>query len=353
MKESECVVGVIGGLGNEAMVDLSEKITAIPGHEKRNWVLFGNSRLAYKPSELELMGSGQDTTELRREATAEHTVELMQYLGCDLLGVACNSAHELFREVLSTRPLPLVDMLKETARSISETSGPVLIMGVTSLVEAGLYQEALKECGHASAIPSAENQAKVMDAIYNTSFGLKTGQVSKDSERLLCEVLSEECQKQGCGHVILGCTEIPLVFTPQDSVRLRGEKRIPNVHIIDGSNVLAEALVSTTCESATKAIAPPLPGQHVDWLPPATFHVSSLDEMVAIQRRVFRQTDDFLKQRGLAVMGSYMHLPTLFVAGEMPDAIVKLSALNIQPFSGEGEGVGVESILEAHFESMS
>jgi len=354
MKKIKCSVGVIGGLGNEAMVDLADKIAAIPGHERRTWVFFGNSRLAYKPDELGAMGGGRSAVERRREATAHHTIAIMQHLGCDLAGVACNSAHELFREVVRARSIPFVDMLRSTARSIPETRGSVLVMGVTSLMESGLYQEALKECGHTPVVPSEGNQARIMDAIYNTSFGLKTGQVSRESEHLLCEALDEECRRQGCSHVILGCTEIPLVFTPENCSRLRDENRIPAVRIVDGSNVLAQALVSTPCVPGDSAPDVPLPGQDVDWFPPAAFEVASLKEMVSIQHRVFRQTDEFLLQQGLAVKGSYMHLPTLFLVGRKAGCPGTFRELNIELTRPQsGKSVVPESTLKAHFDSLS
>lgn len=354
MNKKTCITGVIGGLGNEAMVDLMEKIIGLPETDNRNWIFFGNSRLAYKPGELDQMGTGDTLTERRREATALHTIEVMRFLGCGVVGLACNSAHELFRKVLKTRPLPFVDMIRHTARSIARTRGNVLVMGVTSLINSGLYQAALKECGLTPVVPSADNQARIMCAIYDTSYGLKTGQVSRKSETLLCQAMTEECKRHGCSHVVLGCTEIPLVFTPRACARLREEQRIPHdVEIIDGSAVLAGALASTRCVPPVKEMSVPVPQKDVDWLPPAAFHVHSLAEAVSIQRSIFQLTQAFCRDRGQIVKGSYMHLPTLFLVGPLSATATILAQLHV-PLHPRGQDLAayVLPLLTRHFESM-
>ena len=45
-------IGIIGGLGNEAMVDLIKKIATLPQAADCEYVIFGNSRMAYKPEEV-------------------------------------------------------------------------------------------------------------------------------------------------------------------------------------------------------------------------------------------------------------------------------------------------------------
>jgi hypothetical protein len=227
-------------------------------------------------------------------------------------------------------------------------------MGVTSLIQAGLYQDALKECGLTAVVPSADNQARIMRAIYDTSFGLKTGQISRESETLLCRVMTAECQRHGCSHVVLGCTEIPLVFTPRACARLREEQRIPHdVEIIDGSAVLAGALASTRCVPPVKEMSVPVPQKDVDWLPPAAFHVHSLAEAVSIQRSIFQLTQAFCRDRGQIVKGSYMHLPTLFLVGPLSATATILAQLHV-PLHPRGQDLAayVLPLLTRHFESM-
>ncbi len=346
------IYGVIGGLGNEAMVDLARKIINIPGHERNSYILYGNSRLAYKPEEVEHEWLPTDEPELRKKATAIHTARIMQFLGCGTVGLACNSAHDLFRDVMSDVPVKFVDMIYETARSVQGVTGKVLVLGVTSLVDSGLYQTALEKYGVTAVKSSVENQKKVMTAIYDSEIGIKTAKVTPEAESLLCEVLRDECDRQGCQHVVLGCTELPLALTKESCIRFKKAGLIPDtLKIVDASSVLAGALVNTDSPSSSLNCSPQLYcAERTDWFPPVAFHVENLEEFVSIQTRIFQLTVSYLEKKGKTLAGSYMHVPTLFAVGDIPDISHKFNALteNILTVDEDWEKQLVE-VLEKHF----
>ncbi|MGF1707032.1 aspartate/glutamate racemase family protein [Enterovibrio baiacu] len=348
-------IGIIGGLGNEAMVDLVEKIDAIKGADKRAFIAFGNSRLAYKPDEVMQSWKPTDEPELRKADTAIYTLRFMQYLGADVMGLACNSAHDLFRKLLPEVPVTFVDMLHRTAHTLEGTQDKVLVMGVNSLVDSGLYQMALMEQGVASTKPSVENQQKVMAAIYDPAFGIKTAQITPEAEALLCEVIRSECEQQGCSKVVLGCTELPLALTAASCARFKQEGSIPaHVEVIDASNVLAQCLL--TAHGKGKAIEGELEqykGKHTDWFAPLAFKVSSLDAIARVQKTVFQHTVSFLAAQGKSVTGSYMHLPTLFISQTLQDAEDKLIDMGI-PVYLEHDDVGtvIVDALQRYYADM-
>ncbi|MCP4956782.1 MAG: aspartate/glutamate racemase family protein [Photobacterium aquimaris] len=329
-------IGVIGGMGNEAMVDLMLKMASLPTHSDYQFVAFGNSRLAYKPQEVMQQWLPTDIPELRKYDTAAYTLRLMQYLAVDQLGLACNSAHELFRRILPEIPVTFVDMIQQTATSLQGCQDTVLVMGVNSLIESKLYQTALTEQGIKATQPSVDNQAKIMEAIYNPNFGIKTAQITKQAEILLCEVICDEIATQGCSKVILGCTELPLALTASSCQRFKAQGILPeNVEVIDASMALAQALVSI--QGQTEPLTQPLTtyqGQHLDWVQPLAFRVSSLAEGIEIQQRIFDYTVDYLTARNQSLAGSYFHLPTLFFSASATDIEHKLHALDIDVYSG-------------------
>lgn len=347
------LIGIIGGLGNEAMVDLAGKIGRVPGHERHSYIFFGNSRLALKPHEVDKKWGPQDEPELRRWDTARHTARVMHYLGCGVVGLACNSAHEVFRSVMDRVPVTFVDMIRETAASMQDETGKVLVMGVSSLVESGLYQTALAEQGVSATSPSAANRQKTMSAIYDPEFGIKTAKITSRAEELLCEVIREEHERQGCTRVVLGCTELPLALTEESCARFRQEGMIPDaVSVVDASAVLARCLVEA--ESTPSREASPagiIPRMYTDWFPPALFLVDTLDELIRIQEEVFRLTARFLSDRGKSITGSYMHLPTLFIVGDVPGIEERLVPLPQHRIDGSLDEA-LPRILEDHFNSM-
>jgi len=355
MSAIQNMIGIVGGLGNEAMVDLAEKISAHPYQSDRTYIFFGNSRLAYKPNEVDQNWAQTDEPEVRKKETAVYTTRLMQHFGCGTLGLACNSAHDLFRKVISDTPLQLVDMIEETARSLKQGEGNVLVMGVTSLTDSNLYQDALTARGIPATKPSDSNQSKVMSAIYNTDFGIKTAQITPQSEALLCEVIRDEYKNQGCRNVILGCTELPLALTRESCERFRSQGMIPeDITIIDASAVLAEKLSLAT--GSEKPLMVPLAtfrGPLTDWVMPATFITTTLDEMIDIQNRIFALTAGFLARTGESIQGSYMHLPTLFIVGDAELVKGRLDSAGISVIKDRANlGITLEPFFETHFASM-
>ncbi|SMY33567.1 aspartate/glutamate racemase family protein [Photobacterium andalusiense] len=328
-------IGIIGGMGNEAMVDLMLKMASLPTHSDYQFVAFGNSRLAYKPQEVMQQWLPTDIPELRKYDTAAYTLRLMQYLAVDQLGLACNSAHELFRRILPEIPVTFVDMIQQTATSLQGCQESVLVMGVNSLIESKLYQTALTEQGIKAKQPSVDNQAKIMEAIYNPNFGIKTAQITNQAETLLCEVICDEIAKQGCTKVILGCTELPLALTANSCQRFKAQGMLPeNVEVIDASMALAQALM--LIQGQSDALIQPLATyqrQYLDWAQPLAFKVSSLAEAIEIQQRIFDYTVDYLTERSQSLVGSYFHLPTLFFSASAIDVEQKLVELEIDVYS--------------------
>lgn len=349
-------IGIIGGLGNEAMLDIAEKLAKNPESGQHEYVFYGNSRLAYKPEEVNMPETELGGAEKRKHATAEHTSRLMQHFGCDVIGLACNSAHPLFRETLAPVPATFVDMLEQTADSMPKTENPILVMGVTSLVDSGLYQEALHARGLTAVKASTENQKKIMSAIYDTSFGIKTGRTTFQAKELLCEVVRDECERQGCDTVVLGCTELPIAFSEQNIAQLRKDGMLPeHVRIIDATSVLAQALLCAEGTGAPlNADISTFMNPDVDWFAPAAFHVDTLAQVCAIQKAVFDHTVAFLAAKGGSVTGSYMHLPTLFLVGENKAAMDALTAMGITVFDATASLYEIlPPIFTEHYDSMS
>ncbi|HIF9512356.1 TPA: aspartate/glutamate racemase family protein [Photobacterium damselae] len=345
-------IGVIGGMGNEAMVDLIEKINgSISASDSIELVAFGNSRLAYKAEEVGQQWQATDTPELRKYATATYTLRLMQYLDVKVMGLACNSAHELFRTILPQIPVHFVDMIKQTAASLEGSEDTILVMGVNSLVDSGLYQSALADQGVQSTKPSPENQQKVMDAIYHPEFGIKTAKITPQAEQLLCEVICDELAKQGCTKIVLGCTELPLALTAESCLRFKQQGLLPpEITVIDASMVLAQSLISTLGD-ASSLIEPLQSYQqpYLDWIAPLAVSVSSLEQLASIQKQIFAQTTSYLAKNNKSLTGSYMHLPTLFFTDNAKGVADKLRAIDIEVIDGDDlTAADIEQALQRH-----
>ncbi len=355
MNPESGVVGVIGGLGNEAMTDLASKINSLPNSKNHSFIFYGNSRLAYTPRELNHIRNPTDEPEIRRHDTAVHTVRIMQYLGCHAIGLACNSAHKLFRKIMEDIPVVFIDMLYETAHSMKNNTGTILVLGVTDLIESGLYQNALQACDIATTKPSRENQDKIMAAIYDSQFGIKTARITSRAESLICEVIRDEYGKQGCRKVVLGCTELPLALNNESCKRFKHCGMLPvEIEVIDASSELARALVHYSGKRQLTPVHPEnYKTHHTDWFAPAAFIIEDLTELVAIQKSIFLFTSRFLKKKNRSITGSYLHLPTLYSVGDVADIRARLSVLKISIYKHDSTlEQQLQSVFERHFASM-
>ena len=132
----------------------------------------------------------------------------LQGMGADLLVMPCNTAHFFYDRLLPFFDVPLLHMLRETARELRRqgiTRAGVLATDGT--LQTGLYHHFLEEEGIEAIVPDASLQPAVMEVIYN---GVKAGRRKIDLSPFRRTV--DSLYAQGAQMLILGCTELPIAF---------------------------------------------------------------------------------------------------------------------------------------------
>lgn len=148
--------------------------------------------------------------------------------GASVIATPCNTAHYFYDELRSSVKIPIINMIEETAKALSnEGAKRVGIMATNGTVQTKLFQNALLKFGIEPIVPSAENQQFVMDIIYDN---VKAG-VPLDVEKF--KSVTNELRLQGCDRVILGCTELSV---------LKRDYSL-NDYYIDSLEVLAECAI--------------------------------------------------------------------------------------------------------------
>ncbi len=171
-----------------------------------------------------------------------------------------------------------------------------------------------------------------MDAIYNAEFGIKTAQITPQAEQLLCDVIADEASRSSFKKVVLGCTELPLVLTPENVARFKANGMLPDdIEVIDASMVLATRLVNAKGHAYELEVPIVLfRRENLDWFLPFAVEVTSLASIADVQSRIFALTAQYAKSQSKAITGSYAHLPTLFFSKEAADVKEKLIQLDIE-----------------------
>ena len=222
------IVGVLGGMGPLATVDLYRKIIeATPAQRDQDHLhVVIESNPAVPDRSDALLHGGADPTPLLVAGS-----QRLERAGADFIVVPCNTAHAFLPRVAPHVSVPLVSMIEETATTIA-TRWPgctVGILATAGTVAANLYQEQFKRHGLGSIAPDEAGQHRVSRAIAD----VKSGLVGRAQTELLVDAALGLIAR-GADVLIAACTELPLIVTEAD---------VP-VPLVDPTHVLAEAAVA-------------------------------------------------------------------------------------------------------------
>lgn len=141
---------------------------------------------------------------------------VIQLTNCNVsyFGIACNTAHVLLDRLQSVSASPFVSMIDEVTRQIEKDNlRKIGLLAPPSTVKYGLYQEALKRIGVDTIIPTEQEQSFFENIVNNV---LEEKILLKDQKQLV--LIANSLKRRGAEGIILGCTELPLVFPKRYSL---------------------------------------------------------------------------------------------------------------------------------------
>ena len=163
------------------------------------------------------------------------SAEKLAKAGADFLICPDNTIHQAFDLVEHRSPRPWLHIAREMAAEAKRRGHKRLaVLGTRYLMEGPVYSEALKAAGIEHRVPGAEQRERINHIIFDE---LVNGQFLPRSLAYHIEVI-RELKDEGCDAVVLGCTEIPLLVTAEDSP-------LPT---LDSTRLLARAAVRKAVE---------------------------------------------------------------------------------------------------------
>jgi len=225
--DQKMVVGILGGMGPEATVDLFAKIVrstpVLKDQDHLRILIDNNPRIPDR--QRAILENGPSPAPMLIE-TAKNLVAA----GADFIVMPCNTAHYWIDEIRKAVTIPIVDIIEETAKEIVRSypsMKTVGIMAASGTVQSGLYQRRLRDVAIKAISPTDQDQAKLMQAIYS----VKAGDLSKSS--VIAIEIGQRLATAGAEGIIAGCTEVPLILK-------NGDLSVP---IVDATQVLATRTV--------------------------------------------------------------------------------------------------------------
>jgi aspartate racemase len=163
------------------------------------------------------------------------SAEKLARAGADFLICPDNTIHQAFDLVEHRSPRPWLHIAREVAKEAQQRQFRRLaVLGTRLLMEGPVYGEALKAVGIEHRVPGPKQRERIDQVIFDE---LVNGRFLQSSLEYYVEVI-RAMKDQGCDAVVLGCTEIPLLVTPESSP----------LPVLDSTRLLARAALRKAME---------------------------------------------------------------------------------------------------------
>lgn len=155
--------------------------------------------------------------------------------GADFAICPDNTIHQAFDGAVEKSPIPWLHIAEVVAAEAKRKRHKCLgVLGTLWLMEGSVYPAKLAASELAYMIPEPEERRRINEIIFAE---LVRGSFGAESRGYFVEVI-DRLKKRGCDAVVLGCTEIPLLVTPETSP-------LPT---LDSTRLLAKAALNKAIE---------------------------------------------------------------------------------------------------------
>jgi aspartate racemase len=170
------------------------------------------------------------------------SAEKLAACGADFLICPDNTIHGALPLLAASTPLPWLHIAEVVAHTAAEMGYTrVGLTGTRWLVDGDVYPEKLTARGIACVRPSEDEKAEISRIIMEE---LVPGVVKSTSVAYFQAVVKRMKEEEGCDAVVLGCTEIPLIISDENSA-------LPT---LDSTRLLARAALCRAIAGRSKPL---------------------------------------------------------------------------------------------------
>jgi aspartate racemase len=142
-------------------------------------------------------------------------LERLAAAGAGFAVMATNTMHLHYDRLVRESPIPLVSIIDVTAGAIlARGLRSVGILGTRFTMEKPFYAEGLARHGITSLVPEKEDREYIHRVIMDE---LSRGVITEPSRRGYLAII-DKLTARGAEGIVLGCTEIPLLVRPEDTL---------------------------------------------------------------------------------------------------------------------------------------
>ena len=225
------VVGVVGGMGPEATVELMRRvIRATPARDDADHIRMIVDNNPKVPSRIKALieGTGEDPG-----PTLAAMARGLEAAGADFLVIPCNTAHHYLPVIRAAVSIPVLDMIALTLDRLQAGGLAVRTIGLLASPAVrltGLFDARCRAAGLSVIYPEGDDEAAVLTVIR----AVKAGSVDDDLARRYAAA-ADRLVARGADVLLIACTEL----SGLDGLGTQG--RTP---VTDTLDVLVEAIVA-------------------------------------------------------------------------------------------------------------
>ncbi len=196
-------IGIIGGMGPMATVDLFSKIVKMTdaNRDAEHIHIIIDNRPDIPDRTKALLCGGESPVPMLVESG-----RMLAASGADFLIIPCNTSHAFYDELTKQIPIPIINMIEATAEHLTELGiRRAGLFATSGTVSTGVYSRIFGERGIDLVLPNDDEQAAVMSLIYD---GVKASRTDFDAScvQRIIDNMKERCVDT----IVLGCTELPI-----------------------------------------------------------------------------------------------------------------------------------------------
>ena len=203
------LIGILGGMGPEATVDLYRHIIdltpAVKDQDHIKVLIYSNPKI---PDRTEAIVAGG-------ESPLPYLVEsarLLEKWGAGIIAIPCNTAHHYLPEIQQQTAIPVLNMIEETCSDLLARMPGIHTVGLLAIegtLRSGVYHRVMARAGVKILVSDNTEQQRIQSAIAR----VKSGSADRSTQEIF-ESAAKRLIDSGAQVIILGCTEVPLAFDP-------------------------------------------------------------------------------------------------------------------------------------------
>ncbi len=138
------------------------------------------------------------------------SIENLVSAGAEIIAMTSNTSHLVYEEVKVKVSVPMVSILETTCNQALQCGyHKIGLLGTIFTMESECFQQPFQQAGIQIVTPDQTIKEYVNDKII---YELEQGIVKPETQKRFIKIIEKMKKDQGIEAVVLGCTELPLLF---------------------------------------------------------------------------------------------------------------------------------------------